>query len=182
MATLNDLKEQAITIASLATSIREHLTKATTKAYFAANPSLAESLLTSTASIKTRQIILYGLKNAIEITIDVLPTNQEIMSSRAHTWLEEGDIIGGWISYLADVPRVIDSVELNGYRWHFLGDEENIQGPGIGYNKLDKWYQGYGWIKLTGSDIDSISEEQIEEISELKVLLNYFSSKAFLQS
>lgn len=195
MATLNDLAIQSRQIGELAINIRDYLTKPSTVRYFLQNPSLAETLLTNANTLGSKVVILYGLKESLvsaisEIekqgivvdatTVDVLPTKAELTAARPQNWLSVGDIIGGWINYIADRPRVVDDVTLTGYTWHFLGDDGNVQGPGLGYNKTDKWLSNYGWVKLTGDDVASIHSQQADEITALQAQLQYFQQKQFL--
>jgi hypothetical protein len=127
-------------------------------------------------------MVLWGLKDAIEDLTNFLPTNTELLADRANNWLVAGDIIAGWIDYLADRPRIIVASELTGYTWRWFDDpEETVRGPGLGRMQTDKFFQSHGWVKLTGSTLAEISEEQNSEISELNALLTYFSSKAFLR-
>ena len=194
---MHKLSTQANEISALANWMRDYLTKPSTVRHFLKHPSVAESLLTSAQQLKSKTIILYGLKeslaNAIaelerqgEIVdasnVDVLPTKTELTSPRSQNWLASGDIITGWIGYLADVPRVIQDVTLSGYTWHFWDDEKNVKGPGLGINKFDPWLQSYGWVKLSGNDAKSIEAEQSAEIEALTAQLEYFQSKAFLQA
>jgi len=185
MATAQDLANQSKQLATIAVQMRDRLTQKSKLISFLKNPSQAESLLIATNSLKSQRIVLYGLKEALadkiaEIekqgividatTIDVLPARSSLDDQRPDNWLSEGDIIGGWIGYLADRPRVIDEAVLTGYRWHFLGDDGNVQGPGLGFNKVDKWLKGYGWVKLAGTDTDTIYAEQQAEIDALLAL------------
>lgn len=182
MTTLNDLKNQAIYIAELTTELRKTITEKQTIKYFDSHPELSTQIQSQAASMKSQTIILWGLKEAIElkgISVKTLPSQTSLKVSRSNNWLTAGDKIGGWISYLADVPRAIDSVLVDGYQWHFEGGEE-IKGPGIGHQHLDKWLQSYGWVKLAGSSIDDIYAEQGSEITSLTNLLSYFQQRQFL--
>lgn len=196
MATLNDLVIQSGLISNLLNQTRDYLIKPSTVRYFLSNPSLAETLLTGANQLKGKIIILYGLKESLSgeikelekqgavvnaTAVDVLPTKAELIGDRANNWVQAGDIIAGWIGYLADRPRVIDATLLTGHTWHFMGDDSNVKGPGLGYNKTDKFLQNYGWVKLNGTDINSIHAEQSSEISALTTQLEYFQSKQFLQ-
>jgi hypothetical protein len=194
MATIDDLKGQSERIATLAVRIREALTGKTTLKLLLSNPSLAENLLTSTAGLKSQRIVLWGLKEALAkkiyelerqgdvvnaTAVDVLPTQAELDALRPNNWLSEGDVIGGWIGYLADRPRVVHEVTLIGYRWHFYGDDENVQDPGLGRDRLDKWLQSYGWVLLSGTDAESIHTEQSAEIAELELQLQKIQTRQF---
>ncbi|MEL6853522.1 MAG: hypothetical protein AAFO83_00265 [Cyanobacteria bacterium J06607_13] len=196
MATTQDLSMQSQTIADLAVKIRNALTKKTTLTYFLQNPAIAEGLIASTGALKSQRIILYGLKEALigrvaklqqegtvvdATNVDVLPTQADLTGQRANNWLSAGDVIGGWIGYLADRPRVVDEATLTGYLWHFYGDDDNVQGPGLGVKALDKWLSSYGWVKLNGTNSAEIFAEQAAEIENLKQQLQYFQTKQFLK-
>jgi len=174
-------KEQALEIARLVNQIKDYLIKPSTVQFFRASPEMGEALVTSTGGLKSRALVLYGLKDAIETTTNFLPTNNELMAGRTNTWLSAGDIIAGWIDYLADQPRVIVAAELSGYTWRWFSDPvDTVRGPGLGKMKTDKWFQAYGWVKLTGTTLAEIEAEQAAEIAELSGLLNYFRNKEFL--
>jgi hypothetical protein len=192
MATVNDLANQSKQLGSIAVQMRDRLTQKSKLISFLKNPSQAESLLTATNSLKSQRIVLYGLKEALveritemekqsivvgATTVDVLPSRDKLDGDRPDNWLSEGDIIGGWIGYLADRPRVIDQVLLNGYRWHFLGDDGNVKGPGLGFNQVDKWLKGYGFVQLndpklpppTVNEIHSIQQDEINALLALEI-------------
>jgi hypothetical protein len=172
-------KEQAIEIARLVNQIRDYLTKPSTVDFFKANEAMGAALVSSTAGIKSRLMVLYGLKAKVETTTDFLPTNEELLAGKVQGWLSPGDIIAGWIDYLADQPRVVVAAELNGYTWRWF-DSEEVRGPGLGQMKTDPWLQSHGWIKLEGSTLEEIEAEQASEIAQLSGLLNYFRNKEFL--
>jgi hypothetical protein len=174
-------KYQAIEISKLINQVRDYLTKPSTIAFFKENESLAESLVSSTSGIKSRNMVLYGLKPVVETTTDFLPTNEQLLESRAAAWLSPGDIVAGWIDYLADQPRVIVEATLTGYTWRWFDEEPSTaRGPGLGQMGTDKWFQSHGWVKLTGSTIEEIEAEQAAEIEQLNGLLSYFRNKEFL--
>lgn len=193
--TLNDLAIQSKQISDLVNRTRDYLVKPFTVRYFLEHPALGQTLITNANGLKSKVIILYGLKESLvqkieelerqgavvdATAVDILPSREDLLGGRAQNWLSAGDIIGGWIGYLADRPRVIDSVTLTGYTWHFLGNDTNVKGPGLGYNRVDKWLQNYGWVKLTGTDIGSIYTEQSAEITALAAQLQYFEQRQFL--
>ena len=183
MSTITELKSQAQEIAKLINSLRDYLTKPSTIQFFRDNPSLGAALVSNTAALKSKSMVLWGLKDSIEQSTDFLPTNAQLSENRADTWLAAGDIIDGWIDYLADRPRVIVAANLDGYTWRWIDDPEaTVRGPGLGRMKTDRFLQSHGWVKLTGSTLAAISEEQATEIEEMQTLITYFSSKAFLQS
>lgn len=181
MSTPDELKAKSLELAQKIDYLRRYLVRPTTVEFFRVNPSKGGEILTNTGGLKTRVAVLWGLKEFIEKDTDFLPSKEDLLNGKINTWLQTGDIIVGVIGYLADYPRVIDSVELTGYRWHFLNDADNIKGPGLGPMKTDKWFQSYGWIKASSTDLAEIKTELDNEISELSALIHYFASKAFLQ-
>jgi hypothetical protein len=172
-------KEQAIEIARLVNQIRDYLKKPSTVDFYRANESLGAALVSSTAGIKSRPMILYGLKAVVETTTNFLPTNEELLAGRVQAWLSPGDIITGWVDYFADQPRVIVAVELGGYKWRWFNDDENMS-RGPGEMKTDPWLSSYGWIKPEGTTLEEIEAEQANEIAQLAGLLDYFRNKEFL--
>jgi hypothetical protein len=182
MSTIIEVKAQCQEIARLVNALRDYLVKPSTLQFFRENPSLGSTLVTNTSSLKSKAMVLWGLKDSIETTTDFLPTNDQLSEGRTDAWLSVGDVIAGWIDYLADRPRIVVATELNGYTWRWFDDPEStVRGPGLGRMKTDKFFQSHGWVKLEGSTLAEISEEQATEISELNTLIAYFSSKAFLR-
>ena len=174
-------KEQAIQIAQLINQIQDYLKKPSTLAFYRANEAMGAALVSSTAALKSRPMILYGLKATVETTTNFLPTNEELVADRSEAWLSAGDIITGWVNYAADQPRVIVAAELDGYKWRWFNDsKKESRGPGMGQMKTDPWFSSYAWLKLEGTTLEEIESEQQKEIDALTDLLSYFRNKKFL--
>lgn len=169
MPTYTDLKTQAIQIASLCDKVRDKLTTPSKIRYYRENTGELTALLTSSANLRSKAIVIWDMDRAFG-TMDILPTRESLMAGRSNNWLSTGDVIGGWISYFADRPRVIDSVGVDGYRWRFM-DEQQVRGTGIGPAQIDKFLQSHGWVKFAATDIDGIYTEQESEITALEQFL-----------
>lgn len=183
MPELSDLKAQSEQIAGITNKLRAALLDKQTIRFFNERPELSNQLQSQAVGLKSQRIVLWGLREAIEakgVVVDTLPAQSLLQQSRSNNWLQAGDKIAGWISYLADLPRVIDEAVVDGYRWHWDGDTGSVRGPGIGYDNLDKWFQSYGWVKFTGSTTQELFDEQAAEITSLQSLLTYFQQKQYL--
>lgn len=198
MATAFEMQTKARDISQACWRLQEMLTGKQIYIFFSSNPDLTQQLLTETAGLLTRTIVLFGLQEYFVskgLSSNELPNKADLELGRSPDWLSPGDVVIGLSGYTCDVPtqtgvvdygpREIVNYDAAGYTWKYLLDEtETVHDP----VRLDRFFRDRGWIKieLSASDragqIDEISAMYDTELAGLNSKIDYFDSRAFLNA
>ena len=139
--------------------------------------SIAAQLLNAANNLKSKAIVLYGLKEFLlmqGIESILLPSKEEL-DSQDVDWLDVGDIVTGFGGATCDErgPRVIVATEEDGHRWRYLAEPEMQPRR----TALDPWLQHRSWVKCnatgatTEEQMSSIESVQAAEITGLEAIL-----------
>jgi hypothetical protein len=157
------------------------------------NPKVV-GILAAAESLKSYPIVMYGLREFVDATLETLYPGQNIRSellplkeeleSRPTDWVSEGDVLVGFSGVTNDTkgPRVVEAITEDGCIWRYLSEPEMEPLPA----QYDRFFQRRDWIlcelsteSLEGQ-LEEIEEMQETEIAALQGQYNFLLNKEFL--